>query len=469
MTRRGFVTSLGAAVTAGAMPEGVSLQAQIHARGDAVPIAADFLGFGLEISAVASKGWLTAENQVHVQLIRTISKEGVLRIGGNTADFARWSPLGDAAALPKGTVINQACLNDLAGFLRATGWKVIWTLNVGTGTEEMAADEAAAVVSTVGDRLLCFELGNEPDLFVQAGHRQPGYGYDQYIVEFNRFKDAVRRRVPGAPLAGPAVIGATDWVRFFARDVPDSRLLTEHYYLSVAADPAATIGNLLRLDDRFVRVIAELHSISGSSGIPYRLGELNSFAGGGKAGVSDTFASALWGLDLMFTLAAAGGRGINWETGVNHLGFVSSYSPIFTDAQQNASARPLYYALLAFRQAAGGQMLKVDYNAGNVNVRLHAFRSASGQLWMAIINKDLFTTAEVKIEIDAAVRSAELWPLEAPHAESTGDVTYAGAEVSSSGTSSGTWTPLRRQNISLRRRPYTATAPAASALLVAFS
>ncbi len=159
---------------------------------------------------------------------------------------------------------------------------------------------------------MCFELGNEPDLFVQAGHRQPGYGYDQYLAEFKRFADAVRRRVPGAPLAGPAVIDATDWVRSFAHDVPDSRLLTEHYYLSVSAEPAATIGNLLRLDDRFTSVITQLRSIGGSSGIPYRMGELNSFAGGGKPGVSDTFASALWGLDLMFTLAAAGGAGINW-------------------------------------------------------------------------------------------------------------------------------------------------------------
>ena len=465
MTRRGFLSALGAATVAGAAPESVSLQARVNARGQASPIPSDFLGLGLEISAVATKGLLSAENQAHVQMVRTISKEGVLRIGGNTADFARWSALGDAAALPKGTVINQACLNDLTGFLRATGWKAIWTLNTGTGTEEMAADEAAAVAHTLDDRLLCFELGNEPDLFVQAGHRQPGYGYDQYQAEFKQFADAVRRRVPGAPLAGPAVIDATDWVRSFAHDVPDSRLLTEHYYLSVAADPAATIGNLLRLDDRFISVITQLRSIGGSSGIPYRMGELNSFAGGGKPGVSDTFASALWGLDLMFTLAAAGGAGINWETGVNHLGFVSSYSPIFTDPQQNPSARPLYYALLAFRQAVGGEMLKVDYDAGNVNIRVHAFRSASGQMWGAIINKDLAATAELKIEVDSAVQSAELWPLAAPQADSTSGVTYAGSEV----PLSGTWAPSRRQKFFLRGRPVTATAPPASAVLIAFS
>jgi hypothetical protein len=465
MRRRDFLSALGATAVAGAMPESVSFQARIHARGEAVAIPTDFLGFGFEISAVATKGLLSAENQAYVQLVRTISKEGVLRIGGNTADFARWSTFGDAAALPKGTVVNQACLNELAGFLRATGWKAIWTLNTGTGTEEMAADEATAVANTLGDRLLCFELGNEPDLFVQAGHRQPGYGYDQYHAEFNRFAEAVRGLVPGAPLAGPAVIGATDWVKAFAQDVPDSRLLTEHYYLSVAGDPAATIGNLLRLDDRFVSVSTQLRSIRASSGIPYRMGELNSYAGGGKPGVSDTFASALWGLDLMFTLAAAGGAGINWETGVNHLGFVSSYSPIFTDAQQIPSARPLYYALLAFREAVGGQMLKADYDAANVNVRLHAFRSASGQICAAVINKDLSATAELKVEVDAPVQAAELWPLAAAQADSKSGVSFAGSEVASSGA----WTPSRRQKFFLRGKPFTATAPPASAVLIAFS
>jgi hypothetical protein len=144
---------------------------------------------------------------------------------------------------------------------------------------------------------------------------------------------------------------------------------------------------------------------------------------------------------------------------------VSSYSPIFTDAQQIPSARPLYYALLAFRQAVGGQMLKVDYDAGNVNLRLHAFRGASGQLWAAIINKDLSTSAELKIEIDAGVRSAEFWPLEAPHAESTSGIIYAGAEVSASGS----WTPSSRQSVALRRQPLTAAVPPASAVLIAFS
>jgi hypothetical protein len=44
--------------------------------------------------------------------------------------------------------------------------------------------------------------------------------------------------------------------------------------------------------------------------------------------VSDTFAAALWVLDFMFTLALAGCAGVNMETGVDQLGFISYYSPM---------------------------------------------------------------------------------------------------------------------------------------------
>jgi hypothetical protein len=66
--------------------------------------------------------------------------------------------------------------------------------------------------------------------------------------------------------------------------------------------------------------------------------------------VSDTFGSALWVLDFLWKLAYAGCAGVNMETGVNQLGFVSLYSPIADN-----SAKPEYYGLLAFAHAGRGQ------------------------------------------------------------------------------------------------------------------
>jgi hypothetical protein len=56
------------------------------------------------------------------------------------------------------------------------------------------------------------------------------------------------------------------------------------------------------------------------AGIPWRMSETATLYGGGKPGVSDSFASALWVLDYLFVLARFGAAGANLQTGINHLG-----------------------------------------------------------------------------------------------------------------------------------------------------
>jgi hypothetical protein len=426
-------------------------------------IPPDFLGLGMEISSVAVSGLLSARNQAYVQFVRTLAGNGVIRIGGNTSDLALWEPEGNSIALPRGTVTNQASISDLGGFLQATGWKLIWGLNMGTGTPESAADQAVAVAAAAGGRLLCFEFGNEPDLFVLNGFRPNGYSYGGYYADFQRFAASLANRLPGAPLGGPSVLASTDWVNTFAHDEGTSvKLLTEHYYINDAGTPFATLSSLLSTDPRFVNMIGQLQSDSQVSGVPYRLVEFNSFTGGGKPGVSDVFASALWGLDIMFVLASAGGAGINWETGLNHLGFVSSYSPIYEDIYGNFSARPLYYALLAFGIAAGGQLVKVQYDSGDMDLTAYAFRASSGQPWLALINKDLSTGAEVQVKSSGSISWGEMWWLAAPAFDSAAGVTFGGAEVSAAGI----WTPGVPQALRAARGKLTIAVPPASALLV---
>ncbi len=69
------------------------------------------------------------------------------------------------------------------------------------------------------DKLLAFEIGNEPDLFGRGTrHRPKTYNYEVFLQEFRRYKSAIRARLPNAPFAGPDVAGATDWVTRFAAD-----------------------------------------------------------------------------------------------------------------------------------------------------------------------------------------------------------------------------------------------------------
>ena len=106
----------------------------------------------------------------------------------------------------------------LAKFVRASGWKLIYGLNLGNGTPEDAAAEAAVVASALGDSLLAFQIGNEPDLFSRNGLRPRTYGVKDYLAEWKTFAGAVRGRVPNAPFAGPDTSYRTDWVAAMGRE-----------------------------------------------------------------------------------------------------------------------------------------------------------------------------------------------------------------------------------------------------------
>lgn len=133
-------------------------------------IPADFMGLGYEISSVATPGLLSAQNVVYMQLVRTLSQAGVIRIGGNTSDYSSFFPNGLAASVPKGTLVNRAALRELGTFLDATGWKLIWGLNLGSGDEQQAIEESQAVAAAVGNQLLAFEIVSvSPEAVTPAG------------------------------------------------------------------------------------------------------------------------------------------------------------------------------------------------------------------------------------------------------------------------------------------------------------
>ena len=50
-----------------------------------------------------------------------------------------------------------------------------------------------------------------------------------------------------------------------------------------------------------------------AANMPYRLEEGNNFYNGGAKDVSDTYASAMWGLDYLYFWAAHGSQGINFS------------------------------------------------------------------------------------------------------------------------------------------------------------
>ncbi len=426
-------------------------------------IAPDFVGLGYEISSVARSGLMSSENRAYVQLVRRLGARGVIRVGGNTSDYAHYSPNGAAVSSGRGTVINDAALKNLGGFLDATGWKLIWGLNLGTGSQAEAIAEAKAVLAIAGERMLAFEIGNEPDLFGRAKHRKPEYGYEDWLIEYRRYKAVLREHFPGIPFAGPDAAGKTDWVTRFADDEGrDAVLLTQHYYRE-GQNPASTIEKLLGVDPKLQPRLDQLSAASHSCGVPYRICEVNSFSGGGRPGVSDTMAAALWALDYMFTLAANGCAGVNMETGVNQLDFISSYSPIGDDELGHYSTKPEYYGMLAFSLAGKGQMLRVDMDASSQNIKAYATRPNPKAVALTLINKGV-RKASLAVSAEGRVHGpqASVMRLSGPSIDTKSGVTLGGAEV----TAAATWSPAKSERIPVRNGRVGIELPAASAAIV---
>ena len=403
-------------------------------------LPANFIGLGYEMSSVAPLGLLSPGNQGYVNLVRGLGMKGVIRVGGIVANYTRYQTQGTIRATPKDTVITKASLQQFRRFLDTIGWQAIWSLNFAQGTIDEAVAEARSVSAVLGNRLLCLELGNEVEAY-RDNFRQPAYPYETYRGEFYRWHDAIVKAVPGAAFAAPDTAANIAWVERMAEDAHgDVQLLTTHYYFTDQNHGKA--DDLLHPDPRLMNILVRLRAASTASHIPWRMCETNSFSGGGLRGVSDTFLGALWTLDYVLLLAAFGCSGVNIETGVNQLGFISPYSPIQDDSRENYSAGIPYYGMLAFAEAARGcgeivaLQLPSQPPSSLGEVTGYALGDAGRLSAVAIINRG---DSDVCVSLAQLGFHRRLYALRllAPSLFSKTNVTLAGASVDENGN----WKP----------------------------
>lgn len=364
--------------------------------------------------------------------------------------------------------IQPQAIHALAEFLHATGWQAIYGINFGNSTPERAAVEAAYVARTLGDRLAFFQIGNEPDFYRDAnnGTRPRGWNFDDYAREWIAFADAITAAVPDARFGGPDTGASSDWiVRFGHQMAPQlgNRLvaLTGHYYAEGPPnDPAVTTTKLLAGDPNVTNSTRSILQVAEAQHLAYHMTEGNSCYRGGKPGISDAFAAALWCGDYLLLLANLGCAGINLHGGDSR--FLSAglgdhnpgfdivggkrqtvqngfYTPIASEAGQPADARPVLYGMLLAQQFAGATMQGVDLNAGG-NVTAYAAQKEGRQL-LAVFNKDETASFNVSITSDNPTRKAEAWRLTAPSLDSITGVTLGGSSMDNLEK----WTPKAQQ------------------------
>ena len=422
-------------------------------------IAPDFMGLSYESAILAAGDYFTPDNASTLGLIRSLGENGVIRIGGNTSERTVWGADAKPAA-PASFVITSANIDRLAAALRVLGWKLIYGLNLARGTSAEATGEAAYVANAVGANFLAFQIGNEPDGFGRwTAVRPTSYDVSAYLAEWRTFHASIHTRVLGARFAGPDVAGATDWVATLAEAMPEGLvLLTHHYYADgPAGAPHVSLAKLLHSNGQIAPLLEELSRFSRTYRLPYRITEVNSVYNAGQRGVSDTLGAALWGLELMFQVAAAGAAGINFHGGV-HL----AYTPIARSGGGRYRAAPLYYGMFMFAQAARGALVPAYLAPDTSDLKAFAVRAPDGTLRVCLINKNLAGSERVAIDPGRDFAVASIMRMAGPAVDATVGVTLSGASVDEFGK----WATAMNEEVRLNGHDVIVDVPAASAALV---
>lgn len=175
---------------------------------------------------------------------------------------------------------------------------------------------------------------------------------------------------------------------------------------------------LLERDRRLVREVPMLVARGKAARMPYRMTEGNSCFHGGKAGVSDAFASALWGADYLLYLAQAGCAGVNLHTGGEGV-----YAA-FVGEEGQIKERPLFFGMQFAQCFAGATFVEIGFDTKGKNVTAYSARRGREML-VAILNKDS-TAAEISVSgIPGAARHVkEDRVLTAPGLDATTDIRW---------------------------------------------
>jgi hypothetical protein len=393
----------------------VALESRAGADGGRIP--PHFVGLSIEWSLI-ERYMNPAARPAFANLLGNLDT-GVLRIGGSSQDlmpFDATAPNTLRVITPEDLASVRATLEQISAQPERSearpdtspGWAVILGTALAPPAPErpwVGVEHARRFVESVEQVfdgrarrfVASIGLGNEPDI---------SYRYDlpRYLSELGAYlaADVTRPFAIDVPSTSEPVapwqniVAQSEQTRFFwawpaildaiapatkAVQAQTGLAATDHFYpaargCATNAYRCATIERLLS-DERMANFAFQVHTHAREAqmrGLAYRLGELNSSAGRGVAGVSDVAASAAWALDTMFNAAcpqppdvpganrdcATGAIGVNFHNAEVQRFFAPEegnafYNAITYDPGPAAAApraAPEYYALLLFARFA---------------------------------------------------------------------------------------------------------------------
>ena len=454
LTRRRFLATAACTMAAarlhsqGQRKVRIALNIPKEATGPRMPI--DFVGLSYEVQQIADPTFFSAQNSGLIREFKALSSTGVLRLGGNTSEFAYWKPKPDSpepehpqvrevVGEPKAHyyAVTVEAVRNLAEFLQATGWTCVHGVGMGTNTPARAAEEAVFVSETLGDRLQYLQIGNEADLFDRHLRDPKTWSARTYLREWLALARAIAVRVQAAKFGMPDVASKVSWLTEIADEWPSIQApprvttLTHHYYFGgPATNPEVNIPNLLKpATMQKVQNTANIAAAAASKmGARVRMTEGNTCYRGGKPGVSDVLAAALWSADYSLLLACNDYSGVNLHGGTgksvaNSVGGTLPgdslleekgetpeqiaahphpfYTPIATFGSDYV-LEPVAYGLKFAGSLSGGTLLKTDFSTRlrdtGVNATAYAAKLSGGQTSVIILNKDAAVDLEVELD-----------------------------------------------------------------------
>lgn len=475
ISRRKFIAKAAASLAAtrlhaqGKPAAQVTLTIPAEAAGTHMP--ADFLGLSYEVQQLTDPSFFSASNNGLIAQFKALSTHGVLRLGGNTSEFAWWKPAPESPepehphtreveGEPKAQYypVSAEAVRNLADFLKATGWTCLYGIGMGTNTPERAADEAAFVAATLRENLQYFQIGNEADLFGHHLRDPKTWSAKTYLDEWLALARAVSARVLGVKFGMPDVAGDISWLTQIAdlwpsiQNPPNVTTLSHHYYFGgPATNPDVNIPRLLnpatmarvqKTADTATAAAAKMHA-------RVRMTEGNTCYRGGKPGVSDVFAAALWAADYSLLLASNNYSGVNLHGGTGKSvansvgGFLPGdvllhdagatpeqiathphpfYTPIATFGSEYV-LQPVAHGLKFAGALSGASFFAGDFTAQlqatGVDATAYAALLPGGKVAVIILNKDAEKDVEVTVDFGKGrVGSVKTESLHAPSLES---------------------------------------------------
>ncbi len=432
-------------------PVAVSLQPALAGR----PVPPRFLGLSFEVGDLTQLGSY-AKRGNFVRLLRSLGP-GVLRFGGVTADSrVAWT---DAQTPRPGwatSTIGPADMQALGLLARRTGWRVLLTVGMAHFELRSVVREVASAARALGPYLQAVEFGNEPDAFGNHGFRQLPWLAQGYEEEVAIAREAITRSTPGIAVAGPDVAGSVSFGAWgSAEAVTQSPLiLTGHQYaMSCTHQPPPSIELLLSPATRGHQAqgLNTYASVAAAQHEPVRIDETNSVSCGGVAGVSDTFAAALWATGYIAQSMAAGVIGINMH---GHPNKCTGYSPLCAPDPAAAErgqlrAQPDWYAMLLARSIVGFRPVPTLVSSPSApDLAATGFVGPHGAIKLLISDDDPPGAAPlaVRVAVGAGMRPGLVERLTGPSPAARSGVTLSGSTVGADGG----WKPGRPERVPAR-------------------